>query len=124
MSRKREESHGFKDFCIEFLMTFLDCTACICILEGFIGMLFMPEQKFGYEAYFSPPVFAFLSVLFGIVTTSKKELSMGQIVFRRILHLLMIEALVFGLNYLAGATFGIALTVSLAAAIAVIFVLV
>lgn len=108
----------------EFLVTFLVCTAAICILEGVIGMIFMPEQKFGYEAFFSPPLFAFFSVLLGLVTYSKKELTVKQVLFRRALHLLLIEALVFGLNYASGITFPLPAGIALAFAIMVIFVMV
>lgn len=110
-----------KNFRMEFMMAFFVCTACICILEGILGMLFFPEQRFGYDAFFSPPLFGFLSVLCGIVTHSKRELSMREVVARRVVHLLLIELIVFGLNYAAGTIFSTALGIVLALAIAVIF---
>ena len=82
-----------KELWTEMMMSFFVCTACICILEGVVGTLFMPRQQFGYEAFFSPPLFGAVSVLFGIVTRSRRELSMGEVVARRCLHLLLIEAL-------------------------------
>ena len=105
----------------EFMMAFFVCTACITILEGIMGMIFFPEQKFGYEAFFSPPIFGFFSVLFGLVTKSKKELSVKQMLFRMALHLLLIEIMVFGLNYLSGLPFEPVVVVVLALSIAVIF---
>lgn len=108
----------------EFLMSFCVCTTCITILEGILGILFFPEQELGYEAFFSPPLFGFISVLFGIVTWSKKELSMKQILLRRVLHLLLIEGMVFGLNYAAGNVFPAAVNAILAIGIAVVFVMV
>lgn len=111
-----------KSFWTEFMMAFFVCTACICILEGVVGMLFMPGQQFGYEAFFSPPLFGLLSVLCGIVTQSKRELSMREVIARRCVHLLLIELIVFGLNYASGTIFSTALFVVLALAIAVIFV--
>lgn len=80
----------------EFMMAFFVCTTCITILEGILGMIFFPEERLPYEAFFSPPLFGFLSVLLGLVTKSKKELSVRQILFRRALHLLLIEGMVFG----------------------------
>lgn len=76
---------------VEGLMSFCICTACITILEGVMGMLFFPNEKLGYEAFFSPPLFGGISVLLGIVAESRKELSVKQILFRRVLHLLLIE---------------------------------
>lgn len=112
-----------RDF-LELMIAFFVCTACITIMEGMIGMLLYPEQKMGYEAFFSPPIFGFCSVLFGFVTRSKKELSIKQILVRRGMHLLLIEALVFGANYAVGAIFKPLEAWILAIAIAVVFVMV
>ncbi len=77
---------------VDMMMSFFICTACITILEGIIGRIFFPQLTFGYEAFFSPPFFGFLSVLFSIVNYSKKELSIRQVLFRRFLHLRNISA--------------------------------
>lgn len=109
---------------IEFVLVFFIVTACITILSGFLGMAFMPDVRFGYEAFLSPPIFGFLSALSGLVTKSRKELSVAQMLFREFLQLLLIEVMVFGLNYAFGTTFEWELSVTLAVGIAVIFVLV
>ena len=113
-----------KEFLIEILMTFFVVTACITMLGGFLGMFFQPDIKFGYEAFLSPPLFGFLSALSGLVTKSRKELTIKQMLFREFLQLLLIEAMVFGANYVAGTTFEPELSITLACSIAVIFVLV
>ena len=87
---------------LQMITAFFVCTSCITILEGILGMLFFPQITFGYEAFFSPPLFGLYSVLCGVVNYSKKELSVKQVLFRRLLHLLLIEGLVFGVNYKAG----------------------
>lgn len=119
---KSENRQSTKAFWTEFMMSFFVCTACICILEGVLGMIFLPEQRFGYDAFFSPPLFGFVSVLFGIVTYSKHELTMQEVIVRRCIHLLLIEVFVVGLNYAAGTIFSTALVIVLVLAIAVIFV--
>lgn len=106
----------------EFVIAFLVCTACITVLEGVMGMLFFPEEKIGYDAFFSPPVFGFFSVLFGGVTKSKKELGVRQVLLRRLLHLFMIEAMVFGINYASGNIFSPLASGVLALAVAIVFV--
>lgn len=106
----------------EPMMAFFVCTACITILEGTVGMIFFPEKRFGYEAFFSPPVFGSFSTLFGLVTRSKKELSVKQILLRRIIHLLLIEGMVLGLNYRAGIIYEPLVFWVLALSIAVVFV--
>lgn len=109
---------------IQFMLVFFIVTACITILSGILGMVFMPDVRFGYEAFLSPPIFGFLSALSGVVTKSRKELSVRQMLFREFLQLLLIEAMVFGVNYVFGITFTWELNITLALSIAVIFILV
>lgn len=106
----------------EALIAFCVCTACITILQGVLGMLFYPEEKLGYEAFLTPPLFGLFSVILGVVTWSKKELSVKQVLIRRAIHLLLIEGMVFGLNYVAGNRFSIVVNLTLAFGIAVVFV--
>lgn len=113
-----------KNKLVDMMMSFFVCTACITILEGIIGMIFFPQAVFGYDAFFSPPLFGIFSVLFGIVNYSKKELSVLQVLFRRFLHLLLIEGLVLGLNYMTGALSDFLFFFVLAFSVAVVFILV
>ncbi len=108
----------------EAVMSFCVCTTCITILEGILGMIFFPEMKIDYGAFFSPPLFGAISVLFGVVTRSKKELSVKQVLLRRVIHLLLIEGMVFGVNYLAGTIFPATVSIALMFGIAVVFVMV
>lgn len=109
---------------MEALISFCVCTSCITILEGVLGMLFFPNVKLDYGAFFSPPLFGALSVLLGAVTYSKREQSVREVLIRRVLHLFLIEAMVFGINYAAGVVFPTVVVVTLALGIAVVFVLV
>lgn len=113
-----------KELCIQFILVFFIVTGCITILSGVLGTIFLPDMRFGYEAFLSPPIFGFLSALSGVVTKSRKELSMRQMLFREFLQLLLIEIMVFGVNYVFGTTFTWELNITLALSIAVIFILV
>ena len=108
----------------DFILSFCIITACITLVNGILGCIFMPDIRFGYEAFFSPPLFGLLTALTGIITKSRRELSTGQILFRLMLQLLFIEAIVFGLNYASGHSFESPLACVLAVCIALIFVLV
>ncbi len=108
----------------EMLMAFFICTTCITILEGFLGMLFFKDLPLNYQAFFSPPLFGLISVLFGVVNISKKELTIKQMIGRRAIHLLLIEVMVLGTNYRAGNSYTPLITIAIAIGIAVIFVLV
>lgn len=106
----------------EMMMAFFVSTACITILEGTMGMLFFPDEKLTYHAFFAPPIMGLCSVLFGFVTWSKKELTIKETLLRRGIHLLLIECLVFGLNYVEGIIFPFKVAISLTLGIAVVFV--
>ena len=115
----------YKRELIRMIMAFFVCTSCITILEGILGMMFFPQITFGYEAFFSPPLFGLFSVLFSVVNYSRKELSIKQVLFRKLIHLLMIEGLVLGLNYAVGTLILQSfLTFILALSVALIFILV
>lgn len=109
---------------VELLIDFCVCTTCITLLEGILGVLFFPDLQLTYEAFFSPPLFGGLSVLLGFVTESKKELTIKQVLIRRMIHLALIEGMVFGLNFLAGVVFPTIVSITLALGIAIVFVMV
>lgn len=113
-----------KEKIIEMIMTFFIVTACITILEGIFGGIFMPEAKLDYSAFFSPPLFGFFSSILSLVTYSSKELTIRQMLIRQAIHLLLIELLVFGINAAAGNLFDIKICVALALTVAVIYVMV
>ena len=113
-----------KSSLMEALISFCVCTTCITLLEGVLGVLFFPDTLLDYGAFFSPPFFGAVSVLLSMVTYSKKEQSVKEILIRQAIHLLLIEAMVFGLNYLVGIVYPMVVSITLALGIAVIFVLV
>lgn len=106
----------------EMMMAFFISTACITILEGAMGMLFFPNEELPYQAFFAPPIMGLCSVLFGFVTWSKRELTIKETLFRRGIHLLLIELFVFGVNYVEGIVFPLEIVISLIIGIAVVFV--
>ena len=60
------------------------------------GMLFRPEQTFGYDAFLSPLLFGLLTVIPTIIMQSKKELTIQQLIFRKAIQLLMDIVIVIG----------------------------
>ena len=57
-----------KGLLIQFMLVFFIVTACITMLSGFLGMIFLPEMRFGYEAFLSQPLFGYFSALSGLIT--------------------------------------------------------
>lgn len=64
------------------------------------GMLFRPEQTFGYEAFIWPLLYGLLTVIPTIIMYSKKELTVRQLLFRKAIQLLLdiviVTAAIFG----------------------------
>ncbi len=106
----------------EFIMSFCICTTGITLLEGLLGMLLYPNELLPYKAFFSPPLFALFSEVLGLVTVSKNELTIKQVLIRRAIHLILIEIMVFGLNYAEGYVYPLKEAIVLAVGIAAVFV--
>lgn len=101
------------------MQRFLIITACITVAIGVLGLCLRPTDRFGYGVFFSPPIFAALSLLPSFVTYSSKELSLRQTVVRKIVYLFLLEGLLIGVGFWAkilhgpGETAAFALTVLL-----------
>ena len=88
-----------KNIVSELIRIFFVTTTLITIASGVVGILYFKEATIGYESFLSPPLFGFLSSLISIVNYSKKEMSISQAVIRKVIHLLLIEEMILGLNY-------------------------
>ena len=80
------------------------------------GMLFRPEQTFGYEAFLSPLLLGLFTVIPTLLLYSRKELTVRQLLVRKALQLLLdiviVDAVVFSGNELAAASLAAAAGVS------------
>ena len=59
-----------------------------------LGTQFMPDARFGYESFGAPLIYATYGTLPNIVMYAKKELSMKQLVVRKIIQLILVEVIV------------------------------
>ena len=112
----------FKTAFSEMLVGFCVSITFICILQGLLGGYFLPDVKLDFGVLLSPPLFGFLSTLLGVVEFSSRELTVRQVLIRRVIHLLLIEGMVFGLNILVGNGFTFWMAVLLALGIAVVYI--
>lgn len=88
-----------KEFLFRQLMSFFVLTTLITIAILILGSIFDPDAELKYDAMASPLIFAALSVLPGMVMYSRRELSVGQVIFRKIIQLLLIEAEVLAIGF-------------------------
>lgn len=84
---------SFRSFLKECVMRFFIIATCVGIATALVGPLLMPGRTLRFSAFYSPSIAAFLGTLPSIVLYSKKELTLKQTIVRKVLHLVMLEAL-------------------------------
>ena len=116
--------HTNSGFLTRYLIAFCAITTGLCIAEGVLGIWLLPDSRLPFSAYLVPPAFGLMTVLTGLVTESRKELSVRQMLFRIGLQWLLIEGMVFGVNFAVGNRFTPMLAGIVAGEITCIFVFV
>ena len=91
-----------------------------------LGSIFRPEQRFGYEAFLAPLLYGALGLIPVFIMYSPKELTIKQIVIRKIVQLIALEFILvlagFGRENLKAEN--LALIASFALSVLIIYVLV
>ena len=95
----------------KLIEVFLICHFLISVAIGVCGMLLGPDTKLGYGDLFAPALMALVCTLPTVLTLRPEKLTTKQIVARKILQVLMVEAIVLsmihfgfhGINSIGGA---------------------
>lgn len=112
----------FRTFLIKkVLMSFLISVVFICTSIAVIGLIYEPEARFGYEAFFSPIIFGALASLTNLVNYSSVELTVRQAAFRSFLHLILIELIILSILNKYGSISSISMAISLGLSIFIIY---
>lgn len=90
------------EFLRKELMRYIIIVTIVTLVIGIIGLIYEPNQRFGYEAYFSPFIFGLIGVIPSFATYSKKVLSLKQAKVRKIIQLLLIEIMVLSFGFIMG----------------------
>ena len=96
----------FKAFLKRCLMEYFVITTCVTAAIAVLGQSLDPEASFGYDAFFSPLVFGFISLIPSVVTYSRKELSLRQARQRKALYVLVLETVLLVFGFWAGILHG------------------
>lgn len=117
---------SFKEHIKIVMSQFFVIVTLINLATFMIGEIFRPDQRFGYEAFLFPIIYAVIAVIPMLCMYSKKELTIKQYILKKLLLLIAIEILLifFVLGAKSFEPGNIALTVSFALSILVIFVFV
>ena len=81
-----------KEFWIDFVRTFFMVTTLITMVFLVVGPILVPEQTFGYQVFSEPLVYALVGTVPNLVMYSKRELKVKELLLRKVLQLLLIEA--------------------------------
>ena len=85
-----------KELLIHALRVYTLLVTLITILLIILGKLLDRGRVFSYEAFLSPLIYALIGTVAAIITRSDKELSVRNLIIRKVISLLLIEgAIIF-----------------------------
>lgn len=116
--------HG-KEFLINIITTYFALVTMITIAMLILGSYFAPEASFGYMAYASPLIYAACGIIPTAVMYSKRELTVKELVIRKIIQFFLVEGVVLAVSYqsLDSHTGQSKVLISMAICVCIIFVL-
>lgn len=86
-----------KEFLIKKVQLFFFLVTMILLAQVVLGNVFEPDRVLYYKDFAGTFMMAFLCMLPTIVTYSKKELTLKQMLFRHAVQLVLIEGIMFTL---------------------------
>lgn len=116
---------SFKTFIRTACATYFIIVTLINLSTFVLGSIYRPEERFGYDAFLTPLLYAFLGILPMCVMYSAKEMTRREIFIRKILQFILLEALLLGFvfGYAGFSKDNMEQIVSFALSVLVIFVL-
>jgi len=81
----------WKEWLIRALRVYTLLVTLITVLMIILGNLLDRDRVFGYDAFFSPLIYALIGTVATMVTRSDKELSVRALIIRKVISLLLIE---------------------------------
>lgn len=85
--------HG-KEFILDLIRTFFTVVTLINIVMFLLGLYFMPENRFGYEAFIAPVIYGLAGTVPNVVMYSKRELKVSELIIRKIIQMVLVEVFV------------------------------
>lgn len=87
---------SFKSFLKSICSTYFIIVTLVNLATFVMGSIYQPEERFGYGAFLMPLIYGFLGILPMCVMYSKKELTLVQVLIRKLLQLILLEGLLIG----------------------------
>lgn len=93
---------SFKEYLKEMAASYFMIVTLIDLAMLLMGISMEKDVRFGYEAFLLPLLYGFLGVLPSLVLYSRKELSILQLMLRKILQLCLLELVLLSFLYING----------------------
>lgn len=77
----------------EMISSFFISVTLINIAILVLGLIFRPEQKFGYEVFVYPLIYGMIGVIPTLVINVNRELTVKQVVIRKVIEMVLIIVL-------------------------------
>ena len=115
----------FKRFLVSKLILFFTLSTLIAVAVSLIGSAYDSGASLGYDALLAPIRYAALCLLPTLVTWSRRELSTRELLVRKALMLVLLEAVILLLSFRSSAidTGRVQVVLTIAGSVLVIFVL-
>ena len=106
------------------MMDFLMIQAGISLAIGVIGCIKTPVLGVTHYSFFMPFVYAFFCVVPSFVIYSAKELSIKQMLVRKIIQFLLIELIVMSVSYIVGTLNNTFICIAILLAVIAVYIIV
>ena len=83
-----------KELMNDMIYTYFMLVTMILGVMAVLGVYFMPQATFGYEAFFNPLIYAAWGTLPNLIMYAKKELTVKQFLIRKVIQLVLVEIIV------------------------------
>lgn len=87
---------SFKSFLKSICSTYFIIVTLVNLATFVMGSIYRPEERFGYDAFLVPLIYSFLGILPMCVMYSKREMTLTQVLIRKMFQLILLEALLIG----------------------------
>ncbi len=88
-----------KEYFKSTLLTFFIVVTLVNFAMFTLGTIFEPNQRFGYEAFLYPLLFGVFSMIPTWIMYSKRELTIKQMIIRKILQLIVLEMILLFVGF-------------------------
>ncbi|BCN30794.1 hypothetical protein bsdtb5_20890 [Anaeromicropila herbilytica] len=93
---------SFIEFSKKLLKNYFIIVTGITMAIAFLGMNMYPNERIPYDAFLSPLILGIVAILPSYIFYSKNELTFKQMLFRKILHFILLVITQLGFAYVTG----------------------